>query len=143
MNRPMNRPNFRPVAAPLDVDDEALEKLNDTLRMPAMVKSAAGSPAIAHQPLQDESKEEPRPSPTRKSPTVKKSAPASVSVEPAIRLSVMVPAYLSDAVNLRAAQERSTVRHVVMQALAGFGFEVDPADLIPDGRRPAPRRSRT
>lgn len=139
----MNRPNFRPVAAPLDVTDSALEKLNESLRMPSMVKSAAGSPAIAHQPFQDESKEEPRPSPSRKSPAIKKSAPASKPVEPAIRLSVMVPAYLSDAVNLRAASERSTVRHIVMQALSAFGFEVNPADLIPDGRRPSPRRGRT
>jgi len=139
----MNRPNFRPVAAPLDVSDSALEKLNESLRMPSMVKSPAGSPAIAHQPLQDESKDEPRPSPTRSSPAAKKSALPARPVEPAIRLSIMVPAYLSDAVNLRAAQERSTARHVVMQALAGSGFEINPADLIPDGRRPAPRRSRT
>lgn len=136
----MNRPNFRPVAAPLDVPDSALEKLNETLRMPAMIKSPAGSPAIGQGPRQDGPKEEPRPSPTRTSPTGKKSALPAKPVEPAIRLSVMVPAYLSDAVNLRAASERSTARHIVIQALAAFGFEVDPADLVPDGRRPNARR---
>ena len=136
------RPVFRPVAAPLDVDDEALEKLNQTLRVPAMVKSPPGSPAIGQEPHQDSPNEEARPSPTRKAPAAKKPAPASKPIEAAIRLSVMVPAYLSDAVNLRAAQERSTSRHIVMQALAAFGFEVDPADLVPDGRRPTSRRKR-
>jgi hypothetical protein len=138
----MNRPNFRPVAAPLDVPDSTLEKINDTLGVPAMVKSPAGSPAIGQKGRADASKDEPRPSPTRSSPTAKKSALLPTPVEPAIRLSVLVPAYLSDAVNLRAAQERSTARHLVIQGLAAIGFEVDPADLVPDGRRPSPKRGR-
>jgi uncharacterized membrane protein YkvA (DUF1232 family) len=41
---------------------------------------------------------------------------------------------------LRAAQERSTARYIVIQALATVGFEVDPADLVPNGRRPKLKR---
>jgi hypothetical protein len=136
----MTRPNFRPVSAPLDASDADLEKLNERLRVPTMVKSPAEMPAVRENLHQDAPKDEPLPSPTRRSSAAKKAAPAPDPVQEAIRLSVMVPAYLSDAVNLRAAQERSTLRHIVMQALANFGFEIDPADLVPDGRRPGKKR---
>lgn len=36
----MNKPNFRPIA-PLDVDDDGLERINDRLRVPTMVRPPA------------------------------------------------------------------------------------------------------
>ena len=36
----MNKPNFRPIA-PLDVDDDALERVNERLGVPTMIRSAA------------------------------------------------------------------------------------------------------
>ncbi len=98
-------------------------------------------PAIAKNLREDSSNPEGGHSSTRKTPTAKKPAPASRPVLPAVKLSVQVPGYVSDALNLKAAQERSTVRHIVMQALSESGIEIDPADLVPDGRRPGkPRR---
>ena len=36
----MNKPNFRPIA-PLDVDDDALERVNERLGVPTMVRPPA------------------------------------------------------------------------------------------------------
>ena len=56
-----------------------------------------------------------------------------------MRLALNVPIYLRDAVNLRAAKERCTSRHIVMQGLQAIGFEINPADMAADGRQPAPK----
>jgi hypothetical protein len=139
----MNRPNLRPIVAPLDVDDAALEKLNNSLQVPTLINPAAGTPAVEQEPPQDAPKEEPRPSPTRTTPAAKKPASAKARSIQVARLNLNVPLYLLDAINVRAAQERSTTRHLVLQALAAFGFEIEPADIIPDGRRAQVKRSRS
>ena len=137
----MNRPSFRPIAAPLEVDDAALEKLNESLRVPTLVNPASGKPAIGQEAPQDATKLSPLPSPTRDTPGAKKPTTAKPRAIALARLNLNVPLYLLDAINVRAAQERSTTRHLVLQALAAFGFEIDPADIVPDGRRATAKRS--
>lgn len=136
------RPAFRHVAAPLSVPDADLEKLSDGLAVPSLVTPAAKTPPASPEPLLDASNAQPRTSTSTETPTVKKTAPASKRAPLSTKLSVQVPTYLSDAVNLRAAQERSTARHLVMQGLQAIGFEIQEADLIPDARRPERKRRR-
>jgi hypothetical protein len=135
------RPSFRPIGAPLEVSDAALEKLNEKLGVPALVNPASRKPISGQNLSQDSAKPGPRPSPTRKPEKRASEAPAGRPVEPAVRLSVYIPAYVSEELNIRAAKERSTSRHIVMQALLALGFEIDPADLFPDGRRQTHKRS--
>jgi len=60
---------------------------------------------------------------------------AAKSLQPTVKLSVTVPGYVSDALNVRAAQERSTRAPYRHAGLVAIGFEINPADLVPDGRR--------
>ena len=136
------RPTFRPITTPLDVDDGVLDRLNDQLGVPSLIKAPAETPASGQQPLQDSPKPESRPSPTRKapdSPTVKKSAPAMPG--PVEKLSIELPGYLTDAMKRQAAENRTSVRHIVMRGLAALGFDIASGDLVPDARR-IPRKSR-
>ena len=99
-------PYFRSIGAPLDVDDAALEKLNETMGVPTLR----------------------RPGPT--------AAPVEVRfVRSAEKLTIELPAYLMDALRQGAAVNRTTVRHLVMTALRGAGYEIAEADMVPDGRR--------
>jgi hypothetical protein len=133
------RPAFRHIAPPLDVDDGALAKLADQLGVPMMVKPQVRTPAAAPEPAQDSSNPEPGPSPrqTRKdAPVVKKPAVASRQAENELdKLTFEFPRYLIKAIKRDAIERRTTARHVLMLALQGAGFEIDPADLIPDARR--------
>jgi len=107
-------PQFRSIAAPLDVDDAALERVNDELGVPKLTRprreeADAAAPAL----------------PTARAPV--RSLLEKVTIE--------VPSYLADALRRTALEQRSSVRHVVMVALKVAGFEVAAADLVPDGRR--------
>lgn len=136
------RPTFRPIAAPLDVDDGALARLNEQLGVPVLVKSAPERPATGQGTAHDSPKPEPRPSPTRKAtePPVDKK-PAQTTPGPVEKLSVELPGYLTDAMKRHAAEHRTSVRHVVMRGLAAIGFDIAPPDLVPDARR-LPRKPR-
>src|ERR1700730_6647094 len=126
-----SRPSFRQIGAPLDVSDAALEKLNEDLGVPALV-TPGGRRANPGQTLSEVApKQAARPSPTQQQEKPTRKASTARPVEPAVRLSVYIPAYVSEALNIRAAKERSTSRHIVMQALQALGFEIDAADLVP------------
>ena len=134
-----NRPSFRQIGTPLDVSDAALEKLNDDLRVPTMVKSPDRSPVTRQGVSQDRPKAIPRPSPSRTAenePRVKNSAAAG-DPDPVPRLHVELPGYLHDAMRLYAAQHRTSLRHIILQGLVAIGFAIEATDLIPDGRRVA------
>jgi hypothetical protein len=136
------RPTFRQIQAPLDVDDRALEKINDKLGVPLLVKPAPEVPASGQGMPQDSPKPEARPSPTRAeqdSPRGKKSALQPLG--PVEKLSVELPGYLTDAMRRQAAEDRTSVRHIVMRGLAALGFEIAQGDLVPDARR-LPRKSK-
>lgn len=130
-------PAFRHVAAPLDVDDKLLQALNEKLHVPTLVKSRS-SP----DPTLDAAPKKIAASPSPKSSKAEPSeAPKSVpTIEKDVRLAVEVPGYLRDAVNLRAAQDRSTSRYIVMQGLQAIGFEIEPADFVADGRQMTGKR---
>jgi hypothetical protein len=136
----MTRPSFRQIGSPLEVSDAALERLNEDLRVPTLVKSADRSPQSGQNLSQEAPKPAPRPSPSRRAEKRTTESAKARPVHPEVRLAVNVPIYLRDAVNLRAAQERSTSRHIVMQGLLALGFEIDPADLVVDGRQPSGKR---
>ena len=137
-----HRPTFRPIAAPLDVDDATLGRLNERLGVPALVRSPTDGPASGQGKPEDSPNQETRPSPTRTaqdSPRAKKSAVAMPG--PVEKLSVELPGYLTDAMKRQAAENRTSMRHIVMRGLAALGFEIAPGDLVPDARR-LPRKSR-
>lgn len=128
------RPNFRPIG-PLLVDDEALAKVADRFAVPVMV-TPDPKPAIAEEiPAQDAPQPDrgSTPTPTRaKRTAAKKKRPASETM----KFSAKIPLYVSKAINLRAAEEGCTGRHLLLQGMRAIGIAVEDADLIPDGRRP-------
>ena len=133
----MNKPAFRQIPGPLDVPDEDLSRISDRLGVPVLAKSSPERPIAGPELSLDAEKLESCPSPTPKTPTVKKPVAASI-----VKLSVNVPTYVVDAVRLKAAQERSTSRQIVLLGLQAIGFAIEPQDLIADGRRPERKRKR-
>jgi hypothetical protein len=120
-------PSFRPIGAPLDVDDAALDRVGDKLGVPTLVKPA---PARASQAALR------REAPPAESPA-RDAAPVRAALE---KLTIELPTYLTDAMKREALDKRTTVRHVVMLALQANGFEIAAADLVPDARRTRPKR---
>jgi hypothetical protein len=133
------RPAFRSIPAPLTVDDDALEQINRTLGVPALVKPAADPLPEPQGFVQDAPKPSPSPSPTPKATApsrTKKPTPAADDLPaPIERLHVELPGYVTDALRLEAATKRTSMRHIVLRGLAAIGFAINPADLAPDGRR--------
>ena len=130
------RPTFRPIAAPLDVDDSALERISDSLGVPALVKSESGPLAKPPQTPQNSANEVTRPSPGPKpkdSPVAKK--PALPLPGPVEKLSIELPGYLTDAMKRQCVEARTSLRHIVMLGLVELGYHIEPGDLVPDGRR--------
>jgi hypothetical protein len=133
------RPSFRDIAPPLDVDDGSLAKLADQLAVPKLVKRTA-EPAIAgQQPAQDAPKPAP-PSSTAaqpaNAPAAKKPAPASILRQGAVdSFTIEMPRYLIHAIKRDALDRDTTARYIVMLALQTAGFEIDAADMVPDARR--------
>lgn len=117
----MSKPLFRPIA-PLEVDDSALDALNDRLGVPTMVP-APKSPAASH------------------ASTSRSVSPAPQSDTPALspheKLTAELPVYLLDALRLEAAKQRVSVRHIVMLALQKAGYAIETRDMVPDARRSA------
>lgn len=97
--------HFRPIAEPLDVDDAALDLINTKLGVPKLTKSVGNDTAPA------------------------------IQRAPIDKLTIEVPDYLADALKRSALDGRTTVRHVVLAALRGQGFEIADVDMLPDGRR--------
>lgn len=104
----MSKPNFRPIA-PLDVDDDALERVNERLGVPTMVRP----PAKTQQAV------------------VSASRPAATPPRRQQKLTVRIPGYLVDALKRDALEQRTTVRHLVLLALQKDGYKIDAADLLP------------
>jgi hypothetical protein len=108
----MSKPNFRPIA-PLDVDDEALDRVNDRLNVPVMVRS----PAAAQQPSRSAVD-----TPSRR---------AAKAASRQTKLTLRVPDYLVDALKRSALDRRTTLRALVLQALQRDGYAVKAEDLLP------------
>ena len=133
------KPSFRQISPPLDVDDKALARLADHMGVPSLVKPGAERPSGNSQPRQDVSKPSPRPSPAGtggRASGSKKAASPAVPARPTLeKFTVMLPAYLIDALKREAIEKHTTARHVLLLALKGSGYEIAAADLAGDGRR--------
>lgn len=101
----MTKSNFRPIA-PLDVDDRALDSVNDRLGVPTMVRPPAKAVETAGRPAV---------TPPRRQQ----------------KLTVRVPEYLVDALKRDALDQKTSVRHLVLLALQKTGYKIDAADLLP------------
>jgi hypothetical protein len=51
------------------------------------------------------------------------------------KLTTRLPGYLVDAMKVRALEQRSTVKHIMLRALKDAGFAVAEEDLAPDARK--------
>lgn len=105
----MTNPHFRPIA-PLDVDDHALESVNDRLGVPTMVRPGADAPR-RHAAV-----------PSRRH---------AVAPSPQQKLTIRVPTKLIDTLKRDALEQRTTVRQLVLLALKASGYEVADKDLAP------------
>ena len=131
-----SRPTFRPIRAPLDVDDAALGRLNDQLGVPTLKKPSAEMPAGGQGKPQDAPSDEARPSPARQTQDSSRAKKTPLAAPgPVERFCFQIPGYLSDAMKLEAARQHTSLRHIVLRGLAAIGFEVAPEDLAPDARR--------
>lgn len=101
----MSKPQFRPIA-PLDVDDAALDLVNETLGVPTMVR------------------------PQQQAVT----PPNRRAVKPQRRqkkLTIHAPEPVIDALKLDALTQRSTVRTLILIALKDKGYPIVDEDLLP------------
>lgn len=60
-------------------------------------------------------------------------APAKAS--DTARLGIIIPRYLDDQLRDQAHRQRKSITALVMEALHQAGYQIDPADLVPDKRR--------
>ena len=51
------------------------------------------------------------------------------------KINFEAPDYLSTALKIHAARERTSVRHVILKALKEGGFEICNSEMVEDGRR--------
>ena len=124
-------PLFRSIGEPLNVSDDALNKVVDKLGVPSLVKPDA-SPAHVSKavPIAPSS-------PTRSEiqELAQAHLPASETAPVLLeRISVDLPTYLGKAMRMRVAEEGTTMRFLVMQGLQAIGFPIEPRDFVSDGR---------
>jgi len=124
-------PMFRSIGEPLDVSDDALNKVVDKLGVPSLVKPDS-SPAHASRPVPV------APSALIRSDVQEMSQAPLLANEQAPaaleRISVDLPTYLGKAMRMRVAEEGTTMRFLVMQGLQAIGFKIDLRDFVSDGR---------
>jgi hypothetical protein len=116
----MSKPTFRPIASPLSVDDTALDRVNEQLGVPTMVRPKAAS----------------SPEPSRSAQHAERH-PALPAPRAQEKLTTEMPAYLMDALKQEAARRRVSVRYLVMLGLQATGFTIMAEDLVKDARRSA------
>lgn len=106
----MSKPNFRPFA-PLDVADEELDRVNDHLNVPVMVRSVTTT--TSRKDVDTARRQAVKPTKRQK------------------KLTVRIPSDLVDAMKRRALDQHTSVRHLLLLALQKDGYAVDAADLLP------------
>ena len=142
-------PQFRQIAAPLDVPDDVLNALGDKLGVPSLVKpEPAPAPRSGVTP-QDQHAWPPSPSGNPAPSLPAKSRPPAqtkLNIAPppcpvTEKITVELPGYLATALRREGLERRTTARTLVMMGLKALGFEIDEKDLVPDGRRARPKRA--
>lgn len=128
----VSKPTFKPIdlkKMQSVVDEFSAEKNVPALSFPAVAPVAA-VPVPAPAPVEEGSApdaSEPKPVAKR---VRKSSQPAPVR-----RLAVELPDYLFTAISKKAAEEGTTKRYIVLEALRAHGFVVNDIDFSEDGRR--------
>lgn len=105
-----------------DVDDDKLEKLAAEKGVGALVKPVANGAGME------------RPVAASK-PKAEKEADAGTPRSELKSLNLELPAYVWIELKIRAAQEQTSLKHVVMKALRKDGVTIRDVDMIEDGRR--------
>lgn len=127
MNTKPHRPAFQSVE---------LDPIDQRLEAKAVEK---GIPTLVVRKPEAEAKASPQAEVQSASNAPKKASRAGgVAATPRERmkpLNVEVPDYTWISIKMRAAQEMSSVRHVIMMALKKDGIEIREIDIIEDGRR--------
>lgn len=100
-------PAFRQIPTPLDVPDAALDQINRRKGVPTLVTT----------PPQPETPPLPHPA------------------SPAKAINIHLPDYVVKALKDKAHVTESSVRYVIMMALAASGIAIKPDDLVQDARR--------
>ena len=108
----MTKPNFRPITPLEDVDDAALERVNESLGVPTMVRPNAKPPV-----------------PSSPQPTAGRKAAATVRRHR--KLTFRSPEPVNDALKLKALTERTSIRILILQSLKQSGYPVIDEDLLP------------
>ena len=135
-----SHPSFRPIAAPLDVDDAALNRVNDQLGVPTLTKPPLYKFAIDKREAEAKAKLMSTATHDQVNGTIfDASGDEEIGRAGLEKLTIEVPWYLADAVKRAALDKRTTVRHLVMLALKKDGFQIAAADLVADGRRTRPK----
>ena len=101
----MTKPNFRPIA-PLDVDDAALERVNETLRVPTMVRHSDKAAETA-------------------------SRKAVMPTRPNSKVTFRAPDPTIDDLKMKALQQHTSIRTLILRALQKDGYAVLDSDLLP------------
>ncbi|HRK69011.1 MAG TPA: hypothetical protein PKY73_15765 [Hyphomonas sp.] len=106
---------------PIEVDDNALERLAQKKGVPEIVKPAA------------DERRNPAPRVEQQAPAMKRTNPSQRS--PYRSLSIELPEYVWKDIKLRAVHRNTSLRHVILSGLVLLGVEIAEADMIEDGRR--------
>ena len=109
----MSKPNFRPIT-PLDANDDELDRVNERLGVPTMVRPQQTAVVTASRQAAKTASRQPVTPPRQHQ-----------------KLTVRIPGYLSDALKQQALDQRTTVRNLLLRALQKDGYTVEPADLMP------------
>ncbi len=107
------RKEFVPITPDID---ERLDRLADAKGVPKLVHPDVASDGKAAAPVQAP------PAPAEARPRMK-----SVTLD--------LPDYVWSELKIRAVQDESSLRHIVMTALKEFGITIKDADMVQDGRR--------
>ncbi len=128
----VSKPAFKPIdlkKMQSVVDEFSAEKNVPALSFPAVT----AAPVIAIPALAEEGSAEGVTSSSSK--PVAKRARKTSQPAPARRLAVELPDYLFSAISKKAAEEGTTKRFIILDALRAHGFVVNDIDFNEDGRR--------
>jgi hypothetical protein len=143
----MNRPSsFQPIDPDEQIipDDERIEELARYKGIPTLVPAL--SPALPA-PMNDSGAGEggPRERPSDELGELDTSKTRSKPAKPPIgkatprnklkTVNIELPDYTWTELKIRAANQQTTVKHVILKCLRANGITVREADMIPDGRR--------
>jgi hypothetical protein len=119
MTMKTERAPFAPITP--DIDDDKLERLAAEKGVGALVKPVANRAGEGARKPAENARPVPSPDATPRSEM------KSLNLE--------LPAYVWTELKIRAAQQQSSLKHVVMSALVKDGVTIKDADMIEDGRR--------